>query len=160
MVLKCALNNICNTVTSGQGPSSSGGPLRSARKKPGRGICLTSQSKHILTSVRSYFEEEKQPGKSLMKNRPLDRTATATGISKATIKRIYQTMAEDKEIFTPTNNTLNQELQLTLLIGQRSYTMDCTQFSCILYLAIYTSSFIINLCILHLATYTSSLFVH
>ena len=100
MVLKCALNNICNTVMSGQGPSSSGGPLWSVRKKPGRGICLTSQSKHILTSVRSYFEEEKWTGKSLMKNRPLDRTAT--GISKATIKRIYQTMNEDKEIFTPT----------------------------------------------------------
>ena len=38
MVLKCALNNICNTVMSGQGPSSSGGPLRSG-KKPGRDIC-------------------------------------------------------------------------------------------------------------------------
>ena len=36
MVLKCALNNICNTVMSGQGPSSSGGPLWSVRKKPGR----------------------------------------------------------------------------------------------------------------------------
>ena len=37
-----------------------------------------------------------------MKNRPLDRTAMATGISKTTIKRIYQTMTEDKEILTPT----------------------------------------------------------
>ena len=78
MVIKCALNNICNTVMSGQGPSSSGGPLRSLKKKPGRGVCLTSQSKHILTSVRSSFEEEKWTGKSLT----LDRTATATGISK------------------------------------------------------------------------------
>ena len=69
---------------SGQGPSSSGGPLWSARKKPGRGVCLTSQSKHIFASVRSYFEEEELTGKSLMKNRPLD--ATATGITKATIK--------------------------------------------------------------------------
>ena len=59
-----------------------------ARKKPGRGVCLTSESKHILTSVRSYFEEEKRTGKSLMKNRPLDRTAIATGISKATVKRL------------------------------------------------------------------------
>ena len=97
MVLKCALNNICNRVMSGQGPSSSGGPLRSVRKKPGRGVHLTSQSKHILTSVRSYFEEEKWTGKSLMKNRPLDRT----GISKASIKRIYQMMTEDKQILTP-----------------------------------------------------------
>ena len=72
------------------------------RKKLGRGICLTSQSKHILTSVRSYFEEEKRTGKSLMKNRPLDRTTMATGIFKTTIKRIYQTMTEDKEILTPT----------------------------------------------------------
>ena len=73
MVLKCALNNICNTVMIGQGPFSSGGPLRTARKKPGKGVHLISQSKHILTSVRSYFEEEKLTGKSLMKNRPLDR---------------------------------------------------------------------------------------
>ena len=90
MVLKYALNNICNTVMIGQGSSSSGGPLWSVRKKPGRGVCLTSQSKHILTSVRSSFEEEKRTGKSLMKNIPLDRTATATatatGISKSTIK--------------------------------------------------------------------------
>ena len=40
-----------------------------------------------------------------MKNRPLDRTATATGISKTTIKRIYQMMTEDKEILTPTTAT-------------------------------------------------------
>ena len=86
MVLKCALNNICNTVMSRQGPSSSEGPLRSVKKKPGRSVHLISQSKHILTSVRSYFEVEKRTGKSLMKNRPLDRTAMAIGISKATIK--------------------------------------------------------------------------
>ena len=73
MVLKCALNNICNTVMIGQEPFSSGGPLRSVRKKPGRGIHLTSQSKHILTSVTSNFEEEKRTGKSLVENRPLDR---------------------------------------------------------------------------------------
>ena len=76
--------------------------MRSVKKKPGKGVCLISQSKHILTSVRSYFEEEKQTGKSLMKNRPLDRTAMATGISKTTIKQIYQSMIEEKEILTPT----------------------------------------------------------
>ena len=112
MVLKCALNNMCNTVMSVQGPSSSGGPFRSARKKPGRGVRLTSQSKHILTSVRSYFEEEKLTGKSLMKNRPLDRTATATGISKTTIKRIYQTMTEDKEILTPTKRYIKSRITI------------------------------------------------
>ena len=48
-----------------------------------------------------------------MKNRPLDRTAAATGISKATIKQIYQTMTEDKKILQ-LNDALNQELQLTL----------------------------------------------
>ena len=71
---------------SGQGPSSSGGPLRSVRKKPGRGVHLTPQSKLILISVRNYVIEEKLTGKSLMKNRPLDRTAMAKGISKTTIK--------------------------------------------------------------------------
>ena len=96
----------------GQGPSSSGGPLRSVRKKPGRGLGLTSQSKHILTSVRSYFEEEKRTGKSLMKNRPMDRTATATGISKATIKLIYQPMTEDKEILTPTKRYIKSRITI------------------------------------------------
>ena len=112
MVLKCVLNNICNTVMSGRGPSSSGGPLRSARKKPGRGVSLTSQSKHILASARNYFEEEKQTGKSLMKNIPLDRTAMATGISKATIKRIYQTIAEDKEILTPAKRYIKSRITI------------------------------------------------
>ena len=75
-----------------------------------------------------------------MKNRPLDRTATATatGISKATVKRIYRRMNEDKEILQ-LNDTLNQELHLTLIhltkkLYDRLYTV-----SCILYLAIYTS---------------------
>ena len=130
MVLKYALNNICNTVMSGQGPSSSGGPLRIMRKKPGRGVRLTSQSKHILTFVRSYFEEEKWTGKSLIKNRPQDRTATATGISKATIKRIYKTMNEDKEIL----------IQLTLIHLTKKLHDGLYTVSCILYLAIYTSS--------------------
>ena len=128
MVLKYALNIIRNTIMSGQGSSSSGGPLRSVRKKPRRGVHLTSQSRHILTSVRNYFEEEKRTGKSLMKNKPLNRIAMGTGISKTTIKLIYQTMTEDKEISTPTNDTLNQELQLTLTLLTRSYMIDCTQF--------------------------------
>ena len=55
--------------------------LRSVKKKPGRDLCLTSQSKHIFTSLRSYFKEKKRTGKSLMKNRPLDGTAAAIGIS-------------------------------------------------------------------------------
>ena len=119
MVLKCALNNICNTVMSGQGPSSSGGPLWSVRKKPGRGVHLTSQSKYILSSVRSYFEEEKRTGKSLMKNRPLDRTATATGISKATIKRICQAMNEEKR-----NTPTKRYIKSRILINPDSFDKD------------------------------------
>ena len=112
MVLKCALNNIHNTVMSGQGPSSSGGPLRSVRKKPGRGVGLTSQSKHIFTSLRNHFEEEKQTEKSLMKNRLLDRKATATRISKSTIKRIYQMITEGKEILTPAKQYTKSRIKI------------------------------------------------
>ena len=115
MVLKCALNNICSTVMSGQGPSSSG--LKSVKKKPGRGVCLTSQSKHILTFVRSYFEEEKRTGKSLKKNRRLDKTVTVTGISKTTIKQMYQTMTGDKEILQ-LNNTLNLILEADFKVNE------------------------------------------
>ena len=42
-------------------------------------------------------------------------TATATEISKTTIKQIYQTMTEDKVILLQLNDTLNQELELTLI---------------------------------------------
>ena len=45
-----------------------------------------------------------------MKNRPLDRTATATGISKATIKQIYQMMNEDKEILIPTKRYIKSRI--------------------------------------------------
>ena len=47
-----------------------------------------------------------------MKNRPLDRTATATGISKVTIKRIYQTMTEDKEILTPIKRYIKSRITI------------------------------------------------
>ena len=58
MVLKCALINICYTVMSGKVPSSSGGPLRNVKKKPGRGVLLPSHTKDILTSVISYFDKK------------------------------------------------------------------------------------------------------
>ena len=77
--VKMSNKNIFNTVMCGQGLSSQ---LRSVRKKPGRGIHLNSQFKNILTSVRSYFEEEKRTGKSLIRNRPLDRTAMQQEFSR------------------------------------------------------------------------------
>ena len=83
--VKNALNNICNTVMGGQGPSSTGGPLRSSREAR-KMHTFDFPVQTYLTSVRSNFEEEKLTGKSLIKNRPLDKTAMVTGISKSTIK--------------------------------------------------------------------------
>ena len=52
-------------------------------QRPGwHGIRLTSQSKYIVMNVRKFFEEEKRTWKSKLRERELDRTATATGICR------------------------------------------------------------------------------
>ena len=42
----------------------------------------------MLLSVRAFFEEEKRHGRSILRERVIDRTAQATNISKSTIKNI------------------------------------------------------------------------
>lgn len=50
---------------------------------------LCSQSREMVESVRSFFEKEKKAGKSILRDRVLDRTAKACGISRATVGRIH-----------------------------------------------------------------------
>ena len=71
-------------------------------KRPGqRGTHLTSQSKYIVMNVRKFFEEEKRTGKSKFRERVLDKTATATEISRSTIQRIKETLTTDEHLLTP-----------------------------------------------------------
>ena len=61
-------------------------------KKPGRGIRLTSQTKYIIENVRRFFEEEKKTKRSTLRDRVVDRTAKATGVSKRTVTNIHKAM--------------------------------------------------------------------
>ena len=82
-------------------------------KRPGRqGIRLTSQSKYIVMNVRKFFEEEKRTGKSKLRERVLDRTATATGISRTTIQRIRKTLTTDEHFLTPIKRYITSRIRI------------------------------------------------
>ena len=84
-------------------------------KRPGRQgihVRLTSQSKYIVMNVRKFFEEEKRTGKSKLRERVLDRTATATGISRTTIQRIRKTLTTDKHFLTPIKRYITSRIRI------------------------------------------------
>ena len=49
-----------------------------------KGKRLRSREKSIVMCVRGFFEKEKAQGKSILRDRVIDRTAAATGIGKTT----------------------------------------------------------------------------
>ena len=73
--------------------------LHKVAKQPGKGVRLTSQSKTIVDRVRQYFEGEKQKGRHI---NVLKKTAEATGVSVAMVKRIYsEQRMNDGTFLTP-----------------------------------------------------------
>ena len=66
-----------------------------------KGKCLRSGEKSIVMCVRGFFEKEKAKGKSILHDRVIDRTAAATGIGKATIKKISKESREKDKFETP-----------------------------------------------------------
>ena len=47
-----------------------------------------------MDCVRGFFEKEKAQGKSILRDRVIDRTATASGIGKITIKNLQRKSRE------------------------------------------------------------------
>ena len=59
-----------------------------------QGKRLRSGEKSIVMNVRVFFEKDKAQGKSIMRERVIDRTASAIGIGKTTIKRISKDFSQ------------------------------------------------------------------
>jgi len=76
--------------------------LHRVAKKPGKGVRLTSQSKHIVENVRQFFEKERSVGMCLKRSCVVARTAAATGVSVKSIHNIRkECLSQDGEILTP-----------------------------------------------------------
>ena len=56
-------------------------PIHKVAKKPGKGGRLTSQTKYVIENVRQFFEKKKRKGSSIKRERIVERTAEATGVS-------------------------------------------------------------------------------
>lgn len=69
-------------------------------KRPAKGKTLPSQAKYIIENVRKFFEREKSNGSKGMA--VVKRTADATGLSVATIKRVHaEFLSRDQQFLTP-----------------------------------------------------------
>ena len=66
-----------------------------------RGVRIRSQTKLVVENVRRYFDALKSKGHNHGVN-VLGRTAEATGLSKASVKRIHQEyIGQDSKFLTP-----------------------------------------------------------
>ena len=97
-----------------QSSTSSDEPTHKIAKRPGRGVRLTSQSKYIVENVREFFETEKRTGKSILRDRVLERTAQATGVSRRTVASIHASMTEDKQFLTPVKRYTASRVRINL----------------------------------------------
>ena len=72
---------------------------------------VRSGEKQILMNVWQFFEKEKHQGKSILRDRVIERTAQATGLSQATVKRV----SKDLEKFeTPKKRYCRTRVQVNL----------------------------------------------
>ena len=87
--------------------------LHRVAKTPGRGVRLVSQSKNIVESVRRFFEREKQYGQSINRSNVVLCTTNATGLSKATIKRIHKEYVDcDGQLLTPVKRYIASRIRV------------------------------------------------
>ena len=64
-------------------------PIHKVAKKPWKGVRLTSQTKYVIEKVRQFFEKEKRKGSSIKRERIVERTAEAIGVSIRSVFNIH-----------------------------------------------------------------------
>ena len=62
-------------------------PIHKVAKKPGKGVRLTSQTKYVIEKVRQFFDKRK--GSSIKRERIVERTAEAIGVSIRSVFNIH-----------------------------------------------------------------------
>ena len=63
-------------------------PIHKVAKKSGKGDRLTSQTKYVIENVRQFFEKKKRKGSSIKRERIVEHTAEATGVSIRSVRNI------------------------------------------------------------------------
>ena len=79
-----------------------------------QGKRLRSGEKSIVINVQAFFEKEKAQGKSIMRERVIDRIASATGIGKTAIKRISKEFQSKGEFETPKKRYKRSRVRINL----------------------------------------------
>ena len=75
-------------------------PLHKVARQPGRGVRLTSQTKHIVENVRKFFEKEKT--NAIKKMQVVQRLSQATDLSEKCLRNIHnEYVSLDSSFFTP-----------------------------------------------------------
>ena len=62
-------------------------PIHKVAKKPWKGVRLTSQTKYVIEKVRQFFDKRK--GSSIKRERIVERTAKAIGVSIRSVFNIH-----------------------------------------------------------------------
>ena len=63
-------------------------PIHKVAKKPGKEVRLTSQTKYVIENVRQFFGKKKRKGSSIKRERIVECTAEATGVSIRSVRNI------------------------------------------------------------------------
>ena len=79
-----------------------------------QGKRFRSGEKEIVMNVRAFFEKEKSLGKSIMRDRVIDRTAAATGVGKTSIKKFSKELQAEGKIETPEKRYKRSRLRINI----------------------------------------------
>ena len=79
-----------------------------------QGKRVRSGEKQILMNVRQFFEKEKHQGKSILRDRVIERTALATGLSQATVKRVSKEYQDLEKFETPKKRYCRTRVRVNL----------------------------------------------
>ena len=77
-------------------------PIHKVAKRPGKWVRLTSQTKYVIEKVRQFFEKEKRKGSSIKRERIVERTIEATGVSMRSVRNIHnEYISREGKLLTP-----------------------------------------------------------
>ena len=73
---------------------------------------MRSGEKQIL--MKQFFEKEKHHGKSILRDRVIERTVQATGLSQATVKRVSKEYQDLEKFESPKTRCCRTRLRVNL----------------------------------------------
>ena len=81
-------------------------PIHKVAKKFGKEVRLTSRTKYAIEKVRQVFEKEKRKGSSIKRERIVEHTTEATGVSIRSVRNIHnEYISRESKLLTMLNDT-------------------------------------------------------